>query len=294
MLWPVTWLAASESRKAATSASSSAWPTRPWGTKAASWSQRFVRQRLEQRRLDEAGDDAVAADPVRRRLERDRAGKAEHAMLGGDIGDIVGHAALAGEAAGDEDRAAPPLDHAGQDVPDGAEDAGEVDPQQRLEIRIVIFGGGRKAAAGAGIGEQAVDRAEGGLGLVERGGQGIAVGDVGGGVASGLADLPGRLAQLVLAARDQGDAGAAPGEQAGGGAADPGRAAGDDDVATVEAEQAEAAHPSFSRRAAFSLRISGITSSRKPTLTASFIHRSGLISGKSEPNSIFRRSWVFA
>ena len=166
--------------------------------------------------------------------------------------------------------------------------------QQRLEIHIVIFGRGREAAAGAGIGEQAVDRAERGLGLVERGDQGGAVGDVGGGKAGTVANLLDRLAQLVLAARDQGDAGAAPGEQAGGGAADPGRAAGDDDMAAVEAEQAEAAHPSFSRRAAFSLRISGITSSRKPTLTASSIHLSGLISGKSEPNSIFCRSWVFA
>src|SRR5204862_3810662 len=80
-----------------------------------------------------------------------------------------------------------------------------------------------------------------------------------------------------------------PHQHARGGAADAGRGAGDDDMPA-----GEIGHFSPSSPAAFSLRISGITSSRKPASSASFIHLSGVIKGKSEPNSIFRFSWVFA
>ncbi len=52
--------------------------------------------------------------------------------------------------------------------------------------------------------------------------------------------------------------------------------------------------PSCSARIAFSLRISGCTSGLKPASAKSFIQRSGVISGKSEPNSILCLSCEFA
>jgi len=54
------------------------------------------------------------------------------------------------------------------------------------------------------------------------------------------------------------------------------------------------AHPSPSTRAAFSLRMSGSTSSLNPTSCAAAIHFSGVMSGKSLPNIILWRNCVFA
>src|SRR5690606_5117520 len=64
------------------------------------------RDALERLGLDEAGDDAVGADAVRRHLHRDRARQAEHAMLAGDVGRVHRHAPLRAHRAGDEDRPA--------------------------------------------------------------------------------------------------------------------------------------------------------------------------------------------
>src|SRR6185437_7732025 len=54
------------------------------------------------------------------------------------------------------------------------------------------------------------------------------------------------------------------------------------------------AHPRCSAAIAFSLRIRSCTSGLKPASLKSVIQRSGVISGKSEPNSILRLSCELA
>jgi hypothetical protein len=84
------------------------------------------------------GTMQLHANIVRRRLEGDASGKPEHAVLGSDIGRVVGHASLTGQASGHEDGAAPPLDHAGNTRLIAQKTARQVDRKDGLENVVLI------------------------------------------------------------------------------------------------------------------------------------------------------------
>ena len=140
-------------------------------------------------------------------------------------------AALARQAAGDEDRTAPAVDHAREDMLDRAERGGEVDREDRREILVGIVLDGTEAAAGAGIGEEPVDRTMHFCCSHERVGERSIFGDIRSKSAGIGADPGHRRVQLFRAPGDQTDLGAACREEPGSGEADPGRTAGDDDMA---------------------------------------------------------------
>src|SRR6266566_4754315 len=106
MAWPVRYSAASEARKAASSATSAGVATRP------------PAEVVQAIRVRDAGTDGVHGDPGRRQLERERLGEADDAELRRAVGGAVRAPHLA-ELGGhvDDTAAEAPLEHGGDDRP---------------------------------------------------------------------------------------------------------------------------------------------------------------------------------
>ncbi len=161
--WPVTEAAASEQSQRTAAATSSGSMKRPWGLAARSGASASARRAaglrhdrldraLQHRRQHVAGADGVDGDAGLRGLERERAGQADDAVLGGAVAGDVGVALEAG-GRGDGDEPAPAgVEHRREGGLPGREDAAEVE----LDHGGEVLGAGlqeRAARGAAGVGD---------------------------------------------------------------------------------------------------------------------------------------------
>src|SRR5690625_4595263 len=107
--------------------------------------------------VDEAGGDDVGGDVPRAELAGDGACHADEAGLGGGVVGLAGVAVHPDDGAHEDDASAALADHALGHPPHAAEDAGEVDVEDLLEL-LVAHPHEQLVARHAGVGDEDLDR----------------------------------------------------------------------------------------------------------------------------------------
>jgi hypothetical protein len=186
------------------------------------------------------GGDGVDPDAVGAELPGHRLGEGVDATLGRPVGRRGGEVAGRSGDRGDVDDGAGPLrTHRRQGGLDAVEGPAEVDAEDAVALGGGVVGE-RAPAQDPGVVDQHLQATEGGLDLLDHGGDLVGVGHVGGdrhGLATTGGDLLGHLhGALAVGQVVDGNHGAAAGQHARGGRADPAPAPGDqrDPVAQVE------------------------------------------------------------